>query len=310
MTVTRRDALRQFGLGAAVVGVGLVSTPALARNTDFHREQAIPLRNRYAPKLKAQPPFKRTSDHYKKRAAKSSRKHNPKLKARSQRALGTLDTPGNRRDLALTMWGEARGYGTLGMRAIGHVIMNRVKENLRMFGGNTIHGVCHKRSQFSCWNKGDPNLARMKKLPEMDETNPDWLAFLKADKLAGAILSGSDKDNTGGATFYHAEYMVAYWVPDMDPVGVMFGHIFYKRKKRVPHTHDSHHRRHKGEYSHSHSSHHAKKKTVVTKKKTVVRKPLAHGTSSASPQQKIQTGHDIIRKKSEAHAPLPMRHHR
>lgn len=256
MTITRRNLLRHLGFGSVAV-IALAPRDAFAM-----RSQTIP-DGPVTQRLAAPPPNKWREDQLKRKRAKSKHKSNPHYRARTQRALGTLDTPGNRRDLALTMWGEARGYGTQGMRAIGHVIMNRVKEDKKWFGRG-INGVCHKRKQFSCWNKGDPNFERMEDLPKMDEHNPDWVAFVKADRLAGRILSGIDPDNTGGAIFYHAEGMIPYWRKDMIPVGVMFGHIFYKekptaRKRQAHHTHDSHHR-HKPvvRYNHSHSSHHSK----------------------------------------------------
>jgi N-acetylmuramoyl-L-alanine amidase len=309
MIANRREALRSLGLGAVVVGAGLIPARAFAANTDHRREQVIPPRNRKSPILRAQPPYRYSEERLANRRKKSGKGHHPKIKARSLRAQATLDTPGNRRDLALTMWGEARGYGTLGMRAIGHVIMNRVKEDRSMFGRG-IKGVCHKRKQFSCWNEGDPNRERMEKLPHLGENNPDWIAFLKADKLAGQILAGIDKDNTAGATFYHAEYMIPYWRDDMIPVGVMFGHIFYKPKSRRPHTHESHHRGHSGEYSHAHKSHHRSKKTLRLKsRRKPVNKTIRHGGHS-EPEKKIRTGHALAQHKSGHNTPLPMRHHR
>jgi spore germination cell wall hydrolase CwlJ-like protein len=269
MTINRRDALRQFGFGAVAVGVGMLPARAFAVNSDHHREQAIPPRDHKSPTLRAQPPYKRTEAHFEQRRSKSKHKHHPKLKARSLRAQATLDTPGNRRDLALTMWGEARGYGTLGMRCIGHVIMNRVRADMKMFGGDTIHGVCHsggkKYHQFSCWNEWDDNFKTMAKLPDMKETNPDWVAFLKADKLAGQILAGIDKDNTAGATYYCASYMIPWWAADMKIVGVMFGHTFYK--PNPPHKHSSHHKGAAKNHDHAHAVHHRKQKTLRIKPK-------------------------------------------
>lgn len=307
MTMNRRDALRQLGFGTVAVGAILLPERAFAANTDHHREQNIPPRNRKSPVLKAQPPYRHSEERYKRRLKKGGKKHHPKLKARSQRALGTLDTPGNRRDLALTMWGEARGYGTLGMRAVGHVIMNRVEANISMFGRG-IHGVCHKRRHFSCWNADDPNHDLMEQLPNMSETNPDWIAFLKADQIAGKILAGVFKDTTGGSTFYCASYMIPYWAKDMTIVGVMFGHTFYKPKKRKKHTHDSHHKGHDGDYNHSHATHHRKKKTLRLKsRKKPVHKTIRHGGHN-EPEKKIKMGH-VITQHHSIHKPLPMRHH-
>lgn len=72
----------------------------------------------------------------------------------------------------------------------------------------------------------------MTKLPTMDENNPDWIAFMKADKLAGEILIGILPDITGGATHYIADGTHTYWRGDMTVIGIMYGHVFFKEKPR------------------------------------------------------------------------------
>lgn len=160
----------------------------------------------------------------------------PHKHAEHLRAVHVLDTPGNRRTLALTMWGEARGFGEQGMRSVGHVILNRVKLGKDRFG-HTVQEVCLKRKQFSCWNKSDPNKKAMTCLGDLDHDHPDWQAWVIAVKLAGKLLMGIDPDNTGGATFYVAEGLTPYWHNDMIVVGVMYGHCFYKEKRHKPHHH-------------------------------------------------------------------------
>lgn len=153
------------------------------------------------------------------------------------RAVRVLDTPGNRRTLALTMWGEARGYGEQGMRCVGHVILNRAKVGKDRFG-HTVQQVCLKHKQFSCWNKKDPNKKAMACLGDLDHDHPDWQAWIAAVKLAGKLLMGIDPDNTGGATFYVAEGITPYWRNDMILIGVMYGHEFFKeRKHTLKHRH-------------------------------------------------------------------------
>ena len=61
--------------------------------------------------------------------------------------------------LARTIWGEARGEGSQGMQAVANVIQNRVKQG--GWWGATFAEVCKKKSQFSCWNEGDPNHAKL-----------------------------------------------------------------------------------------------------------------------------------------------------
>lgn len=248
MTTTRREMLHQLGIGA------LAFSPAVMPNMGFSKAMGqTPKRSPHttpktvAPRVPVKPTMIHPPHHHKS-VTKHLHKHHkyahhyrhPHHKAKSLRAISTLNTPGNRHDLALTMWGEARGYGELGMRCIGHVIMNRVAAEHKAFG-HGVHGVCRKHKQFSCWNSGDPNRERMFKLPTMDDTNPDWIAFMKADELAGRILAGVDKDNTGGATYYVAEGWHMYWRDDMIPVGVMFGHEFFKPKPHLHHIYGGKH---------------------------------------------------------------------
>ncbi len=53
--------------------------------------------------------------------------------------------------LARTIYGEARGEGRLGMRAVAHTIMNRMMDSR---WPDTIKEVCRQPLQFSCWNEG------------------------------------------------------------------------------------------------------------------------------------------------------------
>ena len=66
--------------------------------------------------------------------------------------------------LARTIWGEARGEGVEGMKAVANVVLNRVKISKDRGGfwwGNDITSVCKKPFQFSCWNKSDPNFKKL-----------------------------------------------------------------------------------------------------------------------------------------------------
>lgn len=156
--------------------------------------------------------------------------------------------------LANTMWAEARSLGELGMLAVGNVIKNRADdvEHHRLFGQG-IKGVVLKNKQFSCWNTGDPNRDAMK---EMHETNliiqtktppkgydsyEDWYnefknstkyreykTWLDAFRIARTILNGTSKDPTNGATYYHTPAVKPIWRHELDRVGEIKGHIFYK----------------------------------------------------------------------------------
>ena len=130
--------------------------------------------------------------------------------------------------LALTMWGEARSDGVDAMRAVGHVVINRIRSS-RAFGKN-VKEVVWKRKSFSCWNQGDPNRDAMKKIASLPEKHPSKQRWHQAVKLAKNIVSGKDgTDPTHGALFYHTKGMgKPYWVSDdMKPVAVVGNHLFY-----------------------------------------------------------------------------------
>ncbi|MGC4076417.1 MAG: cell wall hydrolase [Rubrivivax sp.] len=79
--------------------------------------------------------------------------------------------------LTQTLWGEARGETDDGMEAVAAVILNRF--NVRWRGARTVADVCLAKSQFSCWNPGDPNrpaIARVTKAPDDDFRRAEGIA--------------------------------------------------------------------------------------------------------------------------------------
>lgn len=102
--------------------------------------------------------------------------------------------------LARTIWGEARGCGVAGMGHVANVIVNRA-DNPRWWGDDVVH-VCTAPEQFSCWNAGDPNRA---KLLEVTESDPE---FMIAITIAIAAMGRRLGDATGGADSYYAKSMV------------------------------------------------------------------------------------------------------
>ena len=129
--------------------------------------------------------------------------------------------------LALTIWGEARNHGTEGMRAVGHVIMNRV--NAPRNFGKTIRDVVWRRKAFSCWNPGDPNRQAMKEIGQLNKGSPDYRRWVQAKKIAAEILSRRSHDPTNGALFYHTKSIRPEWSKGVKPVSVVADHVFYTR---------------------------------------------------------------------------------
>lgn len=124
--------------------------------------------------------------------------------------------------VARTLWGEARGEGEAGMRAVAAVIGNRVARQLR---GSDPAAVCLAKSQFSCWNPGDPNLGRMEAVMRSPDTR-----YLQACGIARALLAGQLGDPTNGATHYFASTLRQRprWADHQQACAVIGGHEFYK----------------------------------------------------------------------------------
>ena len=122
--------------------------------------------------------------------------------------------------LAATLYGEARGEPALGKRAVAWVVRNRMEKahdfvaahdrNHPLYGNGTVSGVVLRPWQFSCWNKGDPNLHALLDIVASngESINPALWAVLKA--VATGVLASSPEweDNTYGATHYCT---VALW---------------------------------------------------------------------------------------------------
>jgi|ERR1700722_11968689 len=94
--------------------------------------------------------------------------------------------------MKLCVWREARGEGLLGKRGVAHVILNRVAEPC--WWGDDIPSVILKPWQFSSFNPSDPN---SDKWPL--DVDP---SFVDCSDVCNAVLQGTDKDITSGATFY------------------------------------------------------------------------------------------------------------
>jgi spore germination cell wall hydrolase CwlJ-like protein len=156
-------------------------------------------------------------------AAKSAKPAKSAKKAPQQKA--GMSEPV--RLLALTMWGEARSDGPEAMRAVGHVIINRIRSK-RKFGKN-VKEVVWKRKAFSCWNPSDPNREAMMNIAQLPSKSLERVRWKQAVKIAEQILEGGDKDPTNGALFYHTKAIKPYWVDSTTkPVANINSHLFYR----------------------------------------------------------------------------------
>ena len=121
--------------------------------------------------------------------------------------------------LARTMWAEARGEGVDGMKAVASVVLNR-KAHRRW--PNEISAVCQQPWQFSCWNPGDPNRAKLLAVTSKD------VMFSLAMGIARDALAGELVDATGGADHYHAKSVSPSWAKGQTPTAAIGNHLFYK----------------------------------------------------------------------------------
>jgi len=94
--------------------------------------------------------------------------------------------------LARTIWGEARGEGSVGMQAVACVILNRVRRG--GWWGDSIVSVSQKPYQFSCWNKDDPNYRRVLSVDDQD------MHFVTGKRIATRAVLDVLDDPTKGAT--------------------------------------------------------------------------------------------------------------
>lgn len=125
--------------------------------------------------------------------------------------------------LAATVWGEARSEGEDGMRAVAHVMVNRIGPRF----GEDLSTVILSPKQFSVWNRNDPNRRIVQNLardPSSIATDPEWLI---ADRVAREVLSGQSVDPTNGALFYHTRGVRPRWARVGQGRQTLGQHIFY-----------------------------------------------------------------------------------
>ena len=85
-----------------------------------------------------------------------------------------------------------------------------------------MRGVVKQRLQFSAWNPGDPNRARMLAATESDP------AFRQALTIARRALAGTLSDPTGGANHFHTHAVSPPWSRGKQPTAIIGGHRFFR----------------------------------------------------------------------------------
>jgi len=123
---------------------------------------------------------------------------------------------------AKTLWGEARGEGIEGMKAVACVVHNRLLRHYR--GCDSVAAVCLDPKQFSCWNAKDSNRRRLDRI----DREPD-MQYEQAFSIASQTMAGGLPDVTRGALHYVASTLRERpsWLANKAPCAVIGRHEFY-----------------------------------------------------------------------------------
>lgn len=197
--------------------------------------------------------------------------------------------------LAATAWGEARSEGEEGMRAVAHVMVNRVGARF----GDDLKSVILAPKQFSAWNVGDPNRPLVQH-PERYATGGVALTtWQTAQEVARQVLSGQSVDPTGGALFYHTRAIHPWWQRfGHDPM-IIGAHVFYRDVPNQPRL-----------VTHYDPNAPARLVTVAARRSTHaaqgpragrVRGVIQHASSAAAPAPSTTSDASAL----EAHTPSP-----
>jgi spore germination cell wall hydrolase CwlJ-like protein len=136
--------------------------------------------------------------------------------------LAALD-PAEVHLLAATAWAEARSEGELGMRAVAHVMVNRIGGRF----GDDLQTVILAPKQFSAWNLGDPNRPLAQNPEHYATAGLDKATWDTAQEVAREVLSGQSVDPTGGALFYHTRAVHPVWDRDGKGRMIIGAHVFF-----------------------------------------------------------------------------------
>lgn len=121
--------------------------------------------------------------------------------------------------VAMTILGEARGEGKIGMYAVASVINQRTINR-----NKSPKAVCLERKQFSCWNKGDVNRP---KLARLLKTHPlkNYAIYLAEN------INNINRSYTKQADHYiNRRIKKPSWLANRKPVVIIGNHAFYKLK--------------------------------------------------------------------------------
>lgn len=114
--------------------------------------------------------------------------------------------------LSLNVYYEARNQPVEGQIAVAQVTMNRV---LSSEFPNDVCSVVWQPSQFSWTHDGK------------SDKPSDATAWKQAKAIAQLVSTQDIRDETVGATFYHADYVNPFWASSFNQTAVIATHVFY-----------------------------------------------------------------------------------
>lgn len=153
--------------------------------------------------------------------------------------IPTVDDPlwtGNFRDdteemlLARAIFGEGRSLPDEGKIAIAWSIRNRVEDSR---WPDNYHDVILQKSQFSAFRESDSNWKYVTD-PLYDMNPKQLVAWERCYEIAGLVISGEIKDQTGGVNHYFSDYIdCPSWTKSKNAKFIMkIGNtLFYNLKK-------------------------------------------------------------------------------
>jgi len=131
-----------------------------------------------------------------------------------------------RQIVAACLIGEAGGEGTKGMQAVMNVIANRAGGDPSKFAA-----ICLKPYQFSMFNSA--TVSRKEKLGNIVAKMAKHNRWGEALGIVDQAASGTLKDDTKGAKYYHAPSVSPRSKPwrNLQPVTKIGSHQFYADKR-------------------------------------------------------------------------------
>lgn len=127
--------------------------------------------------------------------------------------------------LALTVWREARGEGTEGMKAVACSIRNRVRRP--SWWGHTFYEVCTKKWQYSSMTA--PNDPQLGKFPSRDDHEFEQSLWISNEVVEGRIKSPVP----GADSYYDSSIAPPAWAIPAKFVGRIGRLNFYNMDRDV-----------------------------------------------------------------------------